>query len=122
MPPRTSTYPSARVGALSSSPKQQEAVMRGAAFKTILAATIAGAGLLVAAQADAHDHRDKWDRWEDRHHHRHWHDHDRPRHVVERPVIIERARPTPVYMAPMPMMPAYPPQDPSVNFNFSFPR
>lgn len=99
--------------------------MRGIALKTVLAAAIASAGLLVSGQANAHDW-EKWDRWEHRHHRsEHWHDDGPRRVVVERPVIVERpvvmARPAPVYVAP-PMMPAYaPPPDPSVNFNFSFP-
>jgi hypothetical protein len=110
--------------------------MRGLALKAILAAVIAGSGLLVAAQADARDHWDKWDRWDHHHHfkhkhkhkHSHWRDRDddRPRRViVERdPIIVAPAR-QPVFLAPM--APAYgpsygPPMDPSVNFNFSFPR
>jgi hypothetical protein len=45
--------------------------------------------------------------------------------IVERPVYVAPARP--VVLAPVaPMVPAYGyggyPQDPSVNFNFSFPR
>jgi hypothetical protein len=107
--------------------------MGGIALKTVLAAAIVTTGMLVAAQANAHDSDrwDKWDRWDHRHHRsERWHD-EGPRRVVERPVIVQRpvvverpvvmARPAPVYMAPM--MPAYapPPVDPSVNFNFSFP-
>jgi len=100
--------------------------MRGVAMKTVLAAVLAGFSLLIAAEANAGDRWDKWDRWERKHHHRHphWRDDDRPRRtIVEREVYVERSRPTPVYVAPMmaPMMPSYPPQDPSVNFNFSFP-
>ena len=102
--------------------------MRGVVMKTILAAMIAGSSLLVATGANAHDRWDKWDRWERKHHHKHHWKHsrnwDRPsRVIVERPVYVEPARP--VYMAPM--VPAYGyggggyPQDPSVNFNFSFP-
>ena len=103
--------------------------MRGVVMKTILAATIAGSSLLVATGANAHDRWDKWERWERKHHykHSHWRDYDRPRRViVERPVYVTPVRP--VYVAPMaPMVPAYGygggyPQDPSVNFNFSFPR
>jgi len=104
--------------------------MRGLALKTILAAVIAGSGLLVAVPANAHD---GWDRWDRHHHHRkhkhsHWRDRDddRPRRViVERePIFVAPAR-QPVFLAPM--APAYgpsygPPMDPSVNFNFSFPR
>ncbi|HZX86960.1 MAG TPA: hypothetical protein VFF19_25535 [Reyranella sp.] len=104
--------------------------MRGVVMKTILAAAIAGASLLVATGANAHDRWDKWDRWERKHHKHHWkhsHGYDRPsRVIVERPVYVE---PRPVYVAPMaPMVPAYGyggggyQQDPSVNFNFSFPR
>ena len=100
--------------------------MRGVAMKTIVAAVLAGSSLLVAAEARAHDRWDKWDRWERKHHHRHshWRDDHRPsRIIVERPVVVAPARP--VYVAPM--APAYGygggyPQDPSVNFNFSFPR
>ena len=106
--------------------------MGGIALKTVLAAAIVTTGMLVAAQANAHDSDrwDKWDRWEHRHHRsERWHD-EGPRRVVERPVIVQRpvvverpvvmARPAPVYVAPM--MPAYaPPPDPSLNFNFSFP-
>jgi len=97
--------------------------MRGVAMKTILAAVAVGMGLLVAAEANAHDRWDRSDRWERKHHHKHSHWRDDPprRVVVERPVFVERARP--VMMAPMaPAYPAYgPPVDPSVNFNFSFP-
>ena len=100
--------------------------MRGVAMKTILAAVIAGSSLLVATGANAHDRWDKWDRWEHKHHHRHshWRDDDRrSRVIVERPVYVAPARP--VVLAPM--APAYGYgggggyQDPSVNFNFSFP-
>jgi hypothetical protein len=108
--------------------------MRGLAMKTILAAAIAGSSLLVATQAtardyDRYDRYDRWDRWERKHHKHHWkhsRGYDRPsRVIVERPVYVESVRP--VYVAPMmPMMPAYGgggyQQDPSVNFNFSFPR
>ena len=42
---------------------------------------------------------------------------------VERPIVV--ARPAPVYVAPVPVMPAYGGgggyQEPSVNFNFSSP-
>ena len=105
--------------------------MRGIALKTVLAAAIAGTGLLVSGQASAHDW-EKWDRWEHRHHRfEHWHDEGPRRAVVDHHVVVERAvvvehpvvmaRPAPVYVAP-PMMPAYaPPADPSLNFNFSFP-
>ena len=101
--------------------------MRGVAMKTILAAAIAGSSLLVAAQASAHDY-DKWDRWEHKHHWKHSHGYGPPQRViVERPVYVAPARP--VVLAPVaPMVPAYGyggggyPQDPSVNFNFSFPR
>ena len=101
--------------------------MRGVAMKTILAAAIAGSSLLVTAQANAHDY-DKWDRWEHKHHWKHSRGYGPPsRVIVERPVYVEPVRP--VYMAPMvPMAPAYGyggggyQQDPSVNFNFSFPR
>jgi hypothetical protein len=102
--------------------------MRGVLLKTVLAAVVAGSSLLIAGQASAHDD-DRWDRWDRRHDHGRWHE----RRVVERPVIVERpvvverpivvARPAPVYMAPV--MPAYGGgggyQEPSVNFNFSFP-
>ena len=104
--------------------------MRGVVMKTILAAAIAGSSLLVATGANAHDRWDKWELWERKHHYKHSHcrDYDRPsRVIVERPVYIAPARP--VYVAPMaPMVPAYGyggggyQQDPSVNFNFSFPR
>jgi hypothetical protein len=103
--------------------------MRGLAWKTILVAVIAGSGCLAGADAGA---RDRWDRWDRHHHHKHkykhsrWHDDDRPRRViVERePIYVVPAR-QPVFLAPM--APAYgpsygPPMDPSVNFNFSFPR
>ena len=105
--------------------------MRGVAMKTILAAVLAGSSLFVATQASAHDHHDKWDRWERKHHWKHSRDWDRPsRVIVERPVYV--AQPVrPVYVAPVapmvPMAPAYGyggggyHQDPSVNFNFSFP-
>jgi Ni/Co efflux regulator RcnB len=110
-------------------PEEQEAAMRGVLLKTVLAAVVAGSSLLIAGQASAHDY-DNWDRWEHRHDrdrdHGRWHDGPR-RVVVERPVVIERpvvvARPAPVYVAPV--MPAYGGgggyQEPSVNFNFSFP-
>ena len=99
--------------------------MRGVAMKTILAAAIAGSSLLVAAQASAHDY-DRWDRWEHKHHWKHsrGHGYGPPsRVIVERPVYVAPARP--VVLAPM--VPAYGyggggyQQDPSVNFNFSFP-
>ena len=102
--------------------------MRGVAMKTILAAAIAGSSLFVAAQASAHDY-DRWDRWDRKHHWKHSRDWDRPSRVIverERPVYIAPARP--VVLAPVaPMVPAYGyggggyHQDPSVNFNFSFP-
>ncbi len=101
--------------------------MRGVVMKTVLAAMIAGSGLLVATQASAHDRWDKWDRWERKHHwkhSKHSRGYGRPsRVIVERPVFVAPARP--VYVAPM--APAYGygggyQQDPSVNFNFSFPR
>lgn len=100
--------------------------MRGVVMKSILAAMIAGSSLLVATGADARDRWDKWDRWERKHHHKHHHwKHSRGYGPPER-VIVER----PVYLAPVaPMVPAYGYgngygggyQDPSVNFNFSFP-
>lgn len=99
--------------------------MRGVALKTILAAVIAGSSLLVAtAQASAHDY-DRWDRWDRKHYwKRGWGPPQRV--VVERPVYVAPARP--VYVAPVvPVAPAYGyggggyRQDPSVNFNFSFP-
>jgi hypothetical protein len=103
--------------------------MRGVAMKTILAAMIAGSSLLVATSAanahDRWDRYDRWDRWERKHHWKHSRGYDR-RVIVERPVYVAPARP--VYVAPMaPMVPAYGygggyQQDPSVNFNFSFPR
>ena len=104
--------------------------MRGVAMKTILAAAIAGSSLFVATQASAHD-SDRWDRWEHKHHWKHSRGYGPPeRVIVERPVYV--AQPVrPVYVAPvapmMPMAPAYGyggggyNQDPSVNFNFSFP-
>lgn len=99
--------------------------MRGVAMKTILAAVIAGSSLFVATQASAHDY-DRWDRWERKHHWKHSHGYGPPsRVIVERPVYV--AAPRPVYVAPVaPMVPAYGygggyQQDPSVNFNFSFP-
>ena len=96
--------------------------MRGVAFKTVLAAAVVGAGLLVSAGAYAHDWDDHWDRG-----HHHWRERvvETPVRVVERPVVIERpvvvAQPArPVYVAPA--MPAYgPPPEPSLNLNFSFP-
>lgn len=101
--------------------------MRGVAMKTILAAMIAGSSLLAATGANAHDRWDKWDHWERKHYKHHWkysRGYDRPpRVIVERPVYVAPVRP--VYMAPM--APAYGyggggyQQDPSVNFNFSFP-
>jgi hypothetical protein len=100
--------------------------MRGVVMKTILAAMIAGSSLLVATGANAHDRWDRWDRWERKHYHKHshWRGYDGPRRViVERPVYVAPVRP--VYVAPM--APAYGyggggyQQDPSVNFNFSFP-
>ena len=105
--------------------------MRGVVMKTILAAAIAGSSLLVATGVNAHDRWDKWDRWErkhDRHHWKHSRGYGPPQRViVERPVYVAPARP--VVLAPVaPMVPAYGyggggyPQDPSVNFNFSFPR
>ena len=100
--------------------------MRGVAMTTILAAAIAGSSLLVATQASAHD-SDRWDRWEHTHHWKHSHGYGPPsRVIVERPVYVAPARP--VVLAPVaPMVPAYGYggggyQDPSVNFNFSFPR
>ena len=104
--------------------------MRGVAMKTILATVLAVSSLFVAAQASAHDY-DKWDRWERKHYWKHSHGYGPPsRVIVERPVLV--AQPVrPVYVAPVapmvPMVPAYGyggggyPQDPSVNFNFSFP-
>jgi hypothetical protein len=101
--------------------------MRGVVTKTILAAVSAGSSLLIATGANAHDRWDKWDRWEHKHHWKHSRGYGPPeRVIVERPVYVAPARP--VYVAPMaPMMPAYGYggggyQDPSVNFNFSFPR
>ncbi|WP_422001107.1 hypothetical protein [Reyranella sp.] len=104
--------------------------MRGFAWNTVLAALLAGGSLLAAGAAHAGDRWDKRDRWDRHHHHdrgwhKGWHKGGGPRRViVERePVIIERTRVAPVYVAP-PMMPSYgygPPMDPSVNFNFSFP-
>jgi hypothetical protein len=101
--------------------------MRGVAPKTVLAATLAGMALLVASQADAHD---RWDKWERKHHWKQSRGYGPPvRVIVDRPLIIER--PVLVETAPpMLMAPAYPtylpyggyPQEPSVNFNFSFPR
>ncbi|MPZ32358.1 MAG: hypothetical protein GEV13_15400 [Rhodospirillales bacterium] len=100
--------------------------MRGVVMKTILAAMIAGSSLLVATGADARDRWDKWDRWERKHYKHHW-KHSRgygppSRVIVGRPVYVAPVRP--VYVAPM--APAYGygggyQQDPSVNFNFSFP-
>ena len=102
--------------------------MRGVVMKTILAAAIAGSSLLVATGANAHDRWDKWDRWEHKHHWKHSRGYGPPERVIverERPVYIAPARP--VVLAPVaPMVPAYGygggyQQDPSVNFNFSFP-
>jgi hypothetical protein len=105
--------------------------MRGVVMKTILAAAIAASSLLVATGANAHDRWDKWDRWEHKHHWKHSRGYGPPeRVIVERPVYV--AQPVrPVYVAPVapmvPMAPAYGyggggyHQDPSVNFNFSFP-
>jgi len=95
-------------------------------MKTILAAAIAGSSLFVATQASAHDY-DRWDRWEHKHYWKHSHGYGPPsRVIVERPVYVAPARP--VVLAPVaPMVPAYGyggggyQQDPSVNFNFSFP-
>ena len=102
--------------------------MRGVAMKTILAAAIPGSSLLVATGAHPHERRDKMDRLEHKHHWKHSRGYGPPQRViVERPVYVAPARP--VVLAPMaPMVPAYGyggggyPQDPSVNFNFSFPR
>lgn len=103
--------------------------MRGVAWKSILIAVIAGSGCLAAADVDARDRDrwDKWDRWERRHYHRHshWRDDDRPRRVIieRQPIIVVPARPAPVFLAPMAPNYGYGPlMDPSVNFNFSFPR
>jgi hypothetical protein len=113
-------------------PAKQEAAMRGVAMKTILAAMIAGSSLLVATGASAHDRWDKWERWERKHHWKQSRGYGPPPQViVERPVYVAPVRP--VYVPPMapmaPMMPMAPAygyggyqQDPSVNFNFSFPR
>jgi hypothetical protein len=109
-------------------PTKQEAAMRGVVMKTILAAAIAGSSLPVATGANAHDRWDKWERWERKHHWRHSRGYGPPQRViVEQPVYVAPIRP--VYVAPMsPMVPAYGyggggyQQDPSVNFNFSFPR
>jgi hypothetical protein len=101
--------------------------MRGLEWKSILTAAIAGSSLFIAAGAQAHDD-DRW-RWEHRHHGR-GHDrhvHDRTIFVERertRPVFVERERP--VFVAPSPVMmapmaPYYPPQDPSLNFNFTIP-
>jgi len=95
-------------------------------MKTILAAAIAGSSLFVATQASAHDY-DRWDRWEHKHYWKHSHGYGPPsRVIVERPVYVAPAHP--VVLAPVaPMVPAYGyggggyQQDPSVNFNFSFP-
>jgi hypothetical protein len=99
--------------------------MRGYGWRTILAAAIAGTGLILAAGAQAHD--DDW-RWEHRRHG--WH-HEPERRVVEREVIVERPRP--VYVAPAPVIvpapvmvapvaPAYSqPAEPSLNLNFNIP-
>ena len=107
--------------------------MRGVVMKTILTAMIAGSSLLVATSANAHDRWDKWDRWERKHYWKHSRGYGPPpRAIVERPVYVAPVRPVyvapvrPVYLAPMePMVPAYGYgggyQDPSVNFNFSFP-
>jgi hypothetical protein len=101
-------------------------------MKTILAAAIAGSSLLVTTvQASAHDY-DRWDRWDRKHSWKHSRGYGPPERVVERRVVVERpvyVAPRPVYVAPVaPMVPAYGygggggyPQDPSVNFNFSFP-
>src|ERR1044072_1754780 len=81
-----------------SPPTKQEAVMRGVAMKTILAAAIAGSSLLVATQASAHDY-DRWDRWEHKHHWKHSRGYGPPeRVIVARPVYV--AAPRPGYAAP----------------------
>ena len=93
--------------------------MRGFEWRTIVAATIVGSGLFLAAGAQAHDD-DRW-RWEHRHHHGH--------HGPERHVLVERqpvyVAPAPVIVAPMAPVYAQPvysqPADPSLNFNFTIP-
>ena len=100
--------------------------MRGLVRKTILAAAIAGSGILLAVGAQAHDD----DHWRDEHwrrEHRHFEEREHWRHEPPRRVVYERA---PVYQrapiivqpAPVMMAPAYPqPVDPSLNFNFTIP-
>ena len=116
--------------------------MSGRVWKTIVLAAVASSSLFAAANARASD-RDHWDRerwgrerWEHRHDHRHDHGHghgrndDRPRQVIveRQPIIVQQApiRQQPVMMAPVYVEPVGrnygPPADPSVNFNFSFPR
>lgn len=99
--------------------------MRALDWKTILAAAVAGSGLLFAASAQAHDddrwHDDHWRRehrhYVEEHEHNHWR-HDPPRRVVyERPPVI--VAPAPVMMAPAPIY--APPADPSLNLNFTIP-
>ncbi|CAN5881712.1 hypothetical protein BH11PSE3_BH11PSE3_44300 [soil metagenome] len=122
--------------------------MSGRVWKTIVLAAVASSGFLAAANAGTSDRdhwdRDHWDRerlererWEHRHDHHYDHgrdhgpgrDNDRPRQVIveRQPIIVQQApRQQPVYMAPVMVAPVErnyaPPADPSVNFNFSFPR
>ena len=104
--------------------------MRGVVMKTILAAAIAGSSLLVATGANAHDRWDKWDRWSasTQHHWKHSRGYGPPRARDRRTPGLRGHPPARSYVAPMaPMVPAYGyggggyQQDPSVNFNFSFP-
>ena len=56
--------------------------MRGVVMKTILVAAIAGASLLVAAGANAHDRWDKWERWERKHYWKHSRGYGPPQRVI----------------------------------------
>ena len=103
--------------------------MRGVAMKTILAAVIAGSSLLVATGANAHDRWDKWDRWEHKHHWKHSRGYGPPSARDRRTAGLRGARPPGVLAPVAPMVPGLRlrrrrgyHQDPSVNFNFSFPR
>ncbi len=83
-----------------------------------IAALVAGAALVTASGALAHDDDHGWRRGPGRHHHHHHHD----RFVFERarPVIVERPmiyRPYRESYREVPMYPAYPPGPPSLNIN-----
>lgn len=86
-------------------------VKRIAVVATVLAG-LAGATVITAASAEAHDHG--WKRWK-HHHHNHGWDGPPPRYVRAPPVVYER----PVYYRDVPAYgyPAYPPGPPSLNLN-----